>query len=99
MHLCYARSLNHCWLQTKAVKQWCVAMLSQSLSASESWFAILEAAVQAGMPLLVEKTLDIVCSKFSHAVTADSSGWAGLSQEAVMLVLCSNKLQVSYFFM
>lgn len=74
-------------------------MLSQSLIASEACFAILEAAVQAGMPLLVEKALDVVCSKFSHAVTAGSTGWAGLSQEPVMLVLCSNKLQVCCFFM
>ena len=74
-------------------------MLSQRLTTSESCFAILEAAVQAGMPLLLEEALDIVCSRFRHAVTADSTGWANLSQEAVMLVLCSNKLQVFFVFM
>lgn len=73
-------------------------MLTESLTTSESCFVILEAAVQAGMPFLVEQALGEVCSKFSHALIADFAGWADLSREAVMLVLCSNKLQVGFFF-
>lgn len=81
--------------QSKSVKRGCVAILSQSLTASGADFVILEAAVQAGVPPLCTNALDQICSKFSHAVTADLKGWADLSQEAVMLVLCSSKLQVN----
>ena len=88
-----------CDLQTKTVKQWCAAMLSQSLLASHSCFVVLEAALQAGMPSLLEKAIKEVCSKFSHALTVDSTGWAALSQEAVLLVLCSDKLQVCFCLM
>lgn len=85
---------DNCCLQTKAVKQWCIATLNQSLTTPDSCFVILEAAVQAGVPFLVKQALEEVCSNFSHAVTAGSTAWADLSQEAVMLLLCSNKLQV-----
>lgn len=88
-----------CDLQSKSVKRGCVAILSQSLTASGADFVILEAAVQAGVPPLCTNALDQICSKFSHAVTADLKGWADLSQEAVMLVLCSSKLQVYLFRM
>lgn len=72
-------------------------MLSQSLTKSASYFMVLEAAVQAGIPQLQDNVIDKICSRFNHAVTADSQGWNALSQEAVMLVLCSNKLQVHSF--
>lgn len=88
-----------CAVQSTAVKHWCVAMLSQSLTTSGAHFIILEAAVQAGVPTLQEQALTEICSKFSHAVMTDCKGWTSLSQEAVMLVLCSDKLQVHFFCM
>lgn len=72
-------------------------MLSQSLTTPDPCFVILNAAVQAGVPCLVEQALEKVCSDFSHAVIAGSTAWADLSQEAVMLLLCSNNLQVCCF--
>ena len=72
-------------------------MLSQRLTTSGAYFVILEAAVQAGVPPLCEQALTKICSKFSHAVMTDTKGWTDLSQEAVMLVLCNDRLQVHFF--
>lgn len=86
-------------VQSKSVKRWCVAMLRQGLITQGAYFIILEAAVQAGVPALREQALTEICSKFSHAVMTDCKGWGALSQEAVMLVLCSDKLQVHFVCM
>ena len=84
-------------MQTRCAKTWCIGLLTNSLNTVLSCFIILEAAVQAGIPSLVEHALNTACSSFSNALIADSVGWRALSQAAVLLVLCSDKLQVCLY--
>ena len=91
--ICYSQHASD--LQTKHAKAWCIAFLTDSLQTSSAHFTILSAALQAGVPSLLRAALAEACRNFSQGLAADLLGWSSLSQDAVLLVLCSPKLQVT----
>ena len=80
-------------VQAIMVKEICTAILRHTLKLNNC-FETLETGLQAGIPSLIDTALGMACINYSQALLQDHSGWAALSQKGVLLVLCSNKLQV-----
>jgi hypothetical protein len=77
------------------VKALCTDILEHHLLKSNDCFTILEAALQAGVPSLADTALHVACMNFKHVLVYNNSSWATLSKDTVLLILCSDNLQVS----
>ncbi|KAA6429063.1 MAG: hypothetical protein FRX49_01173 [Trebouxia sp. A1-2] len=92
LDLLYSVSLE----QAVMVKALCIDILQHHLLQSDDCFTILEAALQAGIPSLSDRALHVACANFKHVLVYNSSSWATLSKDTVLLILCSNNLQVAH---
>ena len=77
------------------VRALCTDILEHHLLKSDGCFTILEAALQAGIPSLSDRALHVACANFTHVLVYNNSSWATLSKDTVLLILCSDNLQVS----
>ncbi|KAL0022867.1 hypothetical protein WJX77_001247 [Trebouxia sp. C0004] len=80
--------------QAVMVKVLFTDILEHHLLRSDDCFTILEAALQAAIPSLSDRALQVACATFQHVLVYNNSSWATLSKDTVLLILCSDNLQV-----
>ena len=81
-------------LQAVMVRETLIYILQHHLLTISNCCYVLETARQASVGSLTQRALQLLCGNFMQVLQCDGNTLADLSKETLLLVLCSDSLQV-----